>query len=327
MKKRHVVFGIKIVITAVLLIVLIHLADFSKIREAFVKMGPLPIFFAILSVFTATFLNTVRWRTILSLSGIFIPLSHLFLYNVSYTFYTVVLPGGRLSAEAVRLFQVLHDAADPRVRLRVAFSAFIDRVSALGSFFLIVLAFLFFHQGVGQLTLPVVGAVLFLGVVAIACTLFLSSKWTFSIISKFFPGVDALPSAGSFFMAGRSRLLALIGVGSISFAADIVLGLGVYVLVWGLGFHTAFGPVLFAFSLGMVSSFIPLSLAGIGIREGMLVYVLVTVVGIPLDAAVFVSFIALFSSLTVAALGAVVEFRRHFLRPALQKLHKEQDDK
>src|SRR3989344_5181078 len=114
-QKKWLWFGARFAITFVLLTLLLQAVNadsfFSQIR----RVGILPFALGAASYLIATALNTFRWHLLLNARQILVPLRQLFAYNFSYTFYTVVLPGGRIAAEAMRIYQIVRDHASPEL--------------------------------------------------------------------------------------------------------------------------------------------------------------------------------------------------------------------
>ena len=312
-QKKWLWFGARFAITFVLLTLLLQAVNadsfFSQIR----RVGILPFALGAASYLIATALNTFRWHLLLNARQILVPLRQLFAYNFSYTFYTVVLPGGRIAAEAMRIYQIVRDHASPELRGHAITSAFLDRIVAFLSFAAIVAAFFIFTpQAAATFSL---WAIIVATVVVATAMLFAIGPPAFIVrpFERFLPRTVVSIFLGDS-PSYRITLLGWIGAIFFSLAADGVFALGAYAIALELGIYVPFFVMLATFSIGMVAASVPLTIAGIGLREGAFAGALVILGGISAESAAVISAVMLVSSLAVVLLGGLIEFHRHFLR-------------
>ena len=310
-EKKWLWFFARLALTVALLALLLQALDAQEFFNQIGRVGALPFLWGALSFLVATALNTFRWHLLLNARRVLVPLRQLLAYNLSYTFYTVALPGGRLAAEAMRIYQIVRDHASSELRGHAITSAFLDRIVAFLSFVAIVAAF---FMAVPKATAAFsLWALAVAAVVIATAALFAAGPPAFLLrpLERFVPR-----AALSVFLDGsptyRITVFGWMGAILFSLAADGVFALGAYAIALALGVTVSYFVVLAAFSIGMVAASVPLTIAGIGLREGAFAASLVALGGIPAESAAVISAVMLASSFAVVVLGGLVELKRHF---------------
>lgn len=312
--KKRIWFFVKILISAGLLCVLLLSVHVPSLIAQLRAVGPWAAILSGLCFVLATVVNTWRWQQLLSAQDLATSFKKLLSYNVAYAFYTVALPGGRIAAEGVRIYQIIRDHSDIAAQARATLCAIADRLFALGSFVLIVCGFVIFDRAVTFGFSPfLVGALVAVAVVSIAFAL-VPPSWLLAPLRRFFPALAKVPSFSHLLRSFLSHPFNLTFALGASFVADAFFALGAYIPAHALGLSISYPLMLFVFSVSMIAAFIPVTLAGIGLREGALAYLLVVIAGASPESALSVSIVTLVSSLMVACMGAIVEFHYHFLR-------------
>jgi uncharacterized membrane protein YbhN (UPF0104 family) len=148
MSNKHIrIFLFKIAITAGIVALLFYSVDVKTLVEQFGRISWSVLGVAAFWYIVATGLSTVRWSLLLRMQHIALPFFSLVAYNLSYTFYSIVLPGGKVAAEGVRVYQVLRDTYDESIRGRIIFPTLLDRAlvvfsaAAISTIFFLVTGF------------------------------------------------------------------------------------------------------------------------------------------------------------------------------------------
>ncbi len=315
---RIVFFAVKIVVSAALLGLLIYFVDARGILLYIYSVSPIVLVAASLFFLAGTLLNTFRWQSLLALQELTVPVWRLFSYNLSYSFYLFVLPGGRIAAEAIRVYQIGADyaAQDGSMRERAGISAIADRAIATLSFLVVASLVYIFDARIHS------GIPLWFGLAAILGALVVFAAIWYPIFDgallflvKKLPGIvrnfveRATSSLARYRVAPQALFLSLC----IACVADVLFAASAYVIALGLGVDVSFSLILAAYMFGMVAMLIPITVGGIGLREGTFAAVL-SLGGVAPEAAVALSLLTLAASIAVSLLGGVVELHRHFLR-------------
>jgi hypothetical protein len=310
--KKVFFFLLKLSVSAVVLWLLVSSVDVGRMLG---HIGQVPLLtFILVSVLwlAATFVATLRWNLLLRDVGIEIPIIRLLAYNFSYNFYSIALPGGKAAAEAIRLYQILKDNPGD-VRSGLIVPTLFDRMSTV--FVSLLAAILFFAFSPGVTTqfpwwLP------YAGIASIAVVI---ASIAFPFERLF--GMRQKADAPSFITSMRHALVSYRGkpflLGQVFFLTllmNAIMAFGVYILSSSLAVPASYVLVFFLFSVGMTSAFLPITIGGIGVREGVLAYLLSVVAGVPLEVGATVSLMALAASLLGTFFGAGIEFHRHFIR-------------
>ncbi|MBP9711137.1 MAG: flippase-like domain-containing protein [Candidatus Pacebacteria bacterium] len=318
---RYRKFVIKLVITGLVLFLLFSAVDIKAVGAHITDVSLGTIALAGLCYIAATLISTVRWALLLRVQGVSLPFRHLIAYNVSYTFYSLVLPGGKVAAEAVRVYQIARDAKDDDVRGKVIFPTLLDRASAVFAAAIVAITYFAFAGAEALAELPTwfpYAAIVL--IILIVLSVFLP-------VEKILKPLFGMPSQGktSSTLASltaalqiyRTHPFILGATAALSFLMLATISVGVWVIAASLGYYLPFVLIFGIFSTSMVAAFLPLTVAGVGIREGTFAYVLAAASSVSIEAALSISLIALISSHIVTLCGGLVEFHRHFLQKSL----------
>ena len=312
-------FVAKIVIT-VFFVTLLYLA--VDINDLWEHIRAIPLYAVVIAACAwggATLVNTARWGALLRIQGLSVPLFRLLQYNLAFTFYTIVLPGGKVSAEAVRIYQIARDT-ETGMRERAALSAIADRMVAALTFVALSLA----AAPLLLETLPTLPSWFLYGLVVSAVVVAVSVFVPFELLlfwsSRFLPEVlrNPLSKIGSSFAMFRRHPAELCFAFMLSVISALLMAGGVHVIVLSLELSVSFFATLAAFSIGTLAAMIPLTIAGVGIREGTFMYLFAAFAGTTLELGLSISLIALTASLAIAVFGGAVEFRRLFFKRILR---------
>ena len=246
---------------------------------------------------------------------LFIP-SHRFFdlvgLNLVGTFYSIVLPG-QVAGEAVKIYRLGAGRADAE---QIAASVLVDKVN--GMIGLLALGILGAHAS--QLGIPrslvasfsvtlIVGLALLysLHVPLLRRNIenaigWVSRRWSFAR-----PIAERL----ALFLAASTRYLARPGL----MVASVLLGISyqllciavILLIAPSFGIHVALVEWLWVFAVVATAALLPLSIGGLGIREGAFVAVL-GVLQVPSSSALALSLTIFATQLATALLGGLIEF-------------------
>jgi uncharacterized protein (TIRG00374 family) len=318
MSPRYRTFAIKLALTGLILFLLFSAVDLGAVGEHITDIPLRTFAVAALCYVVATVVATVRWSVLLRVRAVQVPLRHLLAYNFSYLFYSLVLPGGKVAAEAVRVYQIVRDTNDASVREKVIFPTLLDRAVAVFTYALAALAVFLFvgTEALSELPFWFPYAVATL-VVFIVLSVFLPVE---KILRPFVGSLSSLPGASV--SSSLSDALSVYRTYPLQLSVAVLLSLvmlgsmsaATFFITQALGFSVGYLPVVGVFAVSMIAAFLPLTIAGVGVREGVFAYLFSALTQVPLEAALSISLIALFSSHVSTLVGGLVEFYRHFMR-------------
>ena len=90
-------------------------------------------------------------------------------------------------------------------------------------------------------------------------------------------------------------------------------GLSAYAVTSAFAIPVSYFTVVFFYSLAVILIIVPVTVAGIGLREGGLAYLLVQAGGDP-EKSLAASLISLAVLIAIAIVGGLIELRRHFFK-------------
>lgn len=312
-------FVFKIAVSAALVWLLATKIDFSEFAADFLKINPLYFLGAILAMAAVWLLNSERWRILLDVFSLKDKTRRLFLYVLAGMFYGIVLPGGRVSGDLVRAYQISRDqSGDGQAKRQAFLSVFLDR----GIGFAIFAVFAGFYFILGHPASEYLGyqpVFLTFGILAVIFGLGFILTGAFDFLLIYFGRIPVaaarklsgfiLESLKAFRSRGDVQLKAIL----LSFSSVILSAMPVYLLCQGLGIAINYWTVALFVSLSAILTVIPITVAGIGLREGGLAYLLVQS-GVIGEKAAAAALLHLGVIVFLSLFGGLVELRYHFLK-------------
>lgn len=311
------VFVFKIAVTVAVLGLLIYSVDASAMVAEVKRVSWGVLAVAAFWYVAATLVSTFRWSILLRAQHIVLPFFTLVRYNLSYTFYSIVLPGGKVTAEGVRVYQVLKDTHDESVRSKIIFPTLLDRAvvvfvaAAISTIFFIAIGFSTFKELPAWF--PYAGVAL---VLALTMSAFLPierfiGRALGSASETKQSSLSSLKEALRVYRTKPWRLVATVALTGMMLA---MLALALMTVAAAFEASVSFWLMLGVVSTSMMAAFLPLTIGGVGIREGTFAYLFATVAHVPPETALAISLVGLVASHIVTLMGGGVEFRRHFIR-------------
>lgn len=268
--RRHLWTLIKFGITGGLLFYLARTIELDQALNLLSSAHPGAILAAALLVASQQFIIALRWRFLAGMRGPVPVYLRFFRWTMEGLFFNQALPSS-VGGDAIRMFRLARDGAVGTTR--AVSSVLLDRAFGLLGIVVIAAAFLptMFHL----ITDPVMqqGVVLLLGAALGGFVLFLV--------------LDALPAqvrrwkiVTEFLnMSRQARLvilnpIALLKIGTTTGIGQILSLSSFYVLALGIGTDVSYGVTMAVLPIAVLIATIPVTIAGWGLREGVLVLAL-----------------------------------------------------
>lgn len=304
--KRYIFLLIQIVVSVALVFFIfknIHFGDFSgAFKNAQVKY----IIVALLFSIPAWIIGTLKWRFLASTIMDKCPPFRFFIsYYLIGHFYALFVPGGQILGEGMKAWRI---SSKSELKHQLYLSVFADRVAgflALGC--LVSISFLtqpvLHGDRLSIFSLAASTAIVLVGIVMFFSRTLL--KYIYKIpeyLAKFFPAfianhVGVLKNYFLEYQRHKKSTLISIGIGA---AGQLIWVLTVYFIVLSFNLHMPFFFIAWTFLIMSVVTFLPVSYAGLGVREGTFVYFF-SLIGISRELALSMSLV-LFSFQVLAAL-------------------------
>jgi hypothetical protein len=313
MNIRRVAFLIlKVVFAAAVIVWLFHKVDVSRVWGNLRHAAVLPIIAGILLMLTCIGIAGWRWHRLLSIFGIAIPLGSLVCIAQIGQFFMMFLPGPT-GDDLTRMLYVSRLA--PGHVGEACVTVLFDRLIGLASVLFLAVCCVPFRWHLlseTRQTYWLANAMLAIGGAAsIAGIVFFlvrgrDSQRFFAALLRFFPGHklhDELVRMTGLLCLNKSVLARVTGaaIGTQLLLCAVYCLAGVAVGVHApLGVWFSFVPIVIA------ANAFPITVAGIGVREYLLVLFLRVLANVPGETALAASFLVLAMTLAVALLGGAV---------------------
>lgn len=312
-------FVFKVAITVAVLGLLVYSVDASAMAAEVKRVSWRVLVITAFWYLAATLVSTFRWAVLLRARNIVLPFFTLVRYNVAYTFYSIVLPGGKITAEAVRIYQVLTDTHDESIRSKIIFPMLLDRAmvvfvaAAISAIFFVAIGFSAFQEL--PVWFPYAGATL---VAALTMSAFLPIE---RLVGRALGSASetqqtSLLSLKEALRTYRDKPLRLVVAAALTGVMLAILALALMSVAYAFDVSVSFWLMIGVVSTSMTAALLPFTIGGVGIREGTFTYLFATVAHVPAETALAISLVGLVASHVVTLLGAVIEFQRHFLHRA-----------
>jgi uncharacterized membrane protein YbhN (UPF0104 family) len=291
---KALLFALKFLVSSSLLYAVLSRAGLEKVFGLLRNIAPLSFVAAVLIYLSAQFVSSIRWRLLLEGGP---GVGRLFPLYLLGSFFNTFLPG-LVGGDAVKAYYLYKEAGDGT---RALASVFMDRY-------------------MGFLTLMMMGLIAF----PFGYRYFSGSwiEWALPLIVVFFAAASLvvfglrvgqrarfLRDFYAYFHAYRKKGAVMLKTIALSAVVQTAIILAVYVLSMGLGERVPLLALFMFMPIIVTVSSIPVSISGVGLREGAFVLLLGSI-GIPPDAATALSF-AWFLSVVAGGLTGIYEYLRH----------------
>lgn len=300
---------LKVVVTATLLYLFVRRTDFAGVAAALSRLSVgLIVTLAVLNL-AGLFISAYKWHTLLpeaSFKGLTMA--------CFASYYIGLLLPGQFAQEAAKAYY-LSLGQSPRMH-RIAASVVVDKIiSIIG---LLVVGCIGLALSDARLPDSLTWLFVVSGLLAIMLLFSLRASWLYSRLGRYLINLGSWwPSRERIFSGGGrlieawhtySKNLPLLAENVL--LAIIYQGVGVlmfYLLAHGLGLPLGFFDWAWIVGALTLALFLPLTIGGLGVREGTLIGIL-AMYGCPKETAVALSFVAFSFVLMLAIIGASLSF-------------------
>lgn len=267
---------------------------------------------AFLVYLTTQAVRGYRWQLLLRGHGVSVPVLRLtYLYFVG-SFFNVLLPTG-FGGDAVRVLELA--PYTPRVAEAIG-TVLVDRLTGVIALLGIALLVLPFSYGLVPLSTAALIAVLAVGSVLGAWLLFFRQSWMETLL-RMLPALVRRPLEKLYTAVAGCGERAVLGALAVSVFFNLQNIATIYLIALALDVHLAVGYFFLFVPLISLSLTLPISLAGLGVREGVYV-VLFGQAGVAEPRAVAMSLLYYGVNVVIGIIGGVwyglVALQQSFLR-------------
>lgn len=308
--KKYIYLLLKIAISVLLLAYLFRKADIRNVWATIRSMELSVFIFVVFLCAFAQVVSTYRWSLFLPRAGIHMPFPKLISLYYIGMFFNIFLPTA-IGGDVVKTYYLYKSSGKGGNSLA---TVFLDRFT--GFFALVVIAtvsLIFGYKYVRETYVPffiITLAVIFFFTVIILWNEGLH-KWALLMIGrmKLFGINEKVESIYNAVMLYKNEPLIILKAFAVSFIIQIIGIATFYLISAGLGMTVPIGYFYLFVPVAVTISMIPVSLAGLGLREGAFVY-LFTKVGVTDAQAISISLAGFSVSVLLGLIGGIEYIRK-----------------
>ena len=292
--KRIFFLSLKLIVSSALLYVVLSRTGAGQVFSHLRSIHPAAFISAVFLYLFAQFMSSVRWKLFVADT---IGMRKLFSLYMIGAFFNTVLPG-LIGGDAVKAFYLYRSTGKGSLALA---SIFMDRY--IGFMMLVIICTIVFPFGFSYFhNSPVIWTFPFT-VLAFIITSFLVFGFRFG------KRIQALSEFYDYFHSYRNQKGIILKALLISAIVQLSGFCAVYILAFGLGVNIPFLACLIFVPLIIMFAALPISISGIGIREGAFV-LFFGLIGIRQDVATALS-LSWFLANTTGSLIGIIEYIRY----------------
>lgn len=297
-------------VSVALLAVLLSRVDLAAVAAALGRYQPGTLCLGLALTLLGTGISALRWWILLPE----VSYRQLLGYSFIGQFYAFVLPG-QIAGEAVKAWRVSRGRADGP---RIAASVMIDRLVGLNGLLLVGLAGLAAsdHAITSRLLLPFAALLLALSLALLLAGLPRVARMLSHVleaVARRFPRMQRLAELAAAFMSAWQAYCRAPGRLAISLLLGVLFQLAVvgiyYLLATDLSIDLAAADWMWVVGIASIAVLLPVSIAGIGLREGALIGCL-AYLSVDGELAIALSIGVLAMMLTSALVGGLIDLRQ-----------------
>lgn len=284
---------VKLAISSGLLYFVLSKAGADKVLSIIKAINPFAFILAIFIYFVSLYISTMRWRLLLPEE---FKKKRLFSFYLIGSFFNTFLPGS-IGGDAVKTYYLYKEINSGSLSLS---SVFMDRY--IGFVSLMIMGLISYLIGFNYLKGSIIEWLLPMIILAFLT----GSVVLFGL--RFGKKIRVLSQFYDYFDNYRNQKILIAKTLFLSFVVQTMSTMSMYVVTLGLGQHIPLIYFFIFFPIIVTISTLPISISGIGIREGSFV-LLFGLVGIRPEMATAMSF-AWFLSISIGGLAGLFEYLR-----------------
>lgn len=270
--KRRALLFLKLLISGGLLAFVLAKANTGEVVDVIRSADPLFLFLALLTPFGGYYFTSLRWKGLLAVAGVRLPQWPLFRASMMAIFFNQLMPS-TIGGDLARMYEAWRAGAPKAIAVS---SLLLDRV--IGIFALAVLGFaaIPFVEADFEQPLVVFGfvAAVAVGVSGVMAMVFAPVpailtlfRWLYEKLPG--PGAKILRKLDAACEGYRGNLPAFVRAAACSFAIQANVVLMHWLIAKALGIEIGFEQLMFVVPIALIVMLAPISINGIGIREGI----------------------------------------------------------
>ncbi|MDA1326933.1 MAG: lysylphosphatidylglycerol synthase transmembrane domain-containing protein [Proteobacteria bacterium] len=286
LRNRKFLFSLKFVFSAAMIWLVAHNIDFDDAIGRFAQLTASAVLLFAALVFVLIVNNTMRWKVVLSAIGASLPFGKAFTLNLIGLFFNQTLPSS-VGGDAVRIYLAYKHGLTLTSAIN---GVMLDRVTSMCGLILLALVGQFFlFDRIGDRNVGLVFSALAVAAVAGVVVLMFLDRFPGRIRHwRLVSGLAKLSRDTKMLFSATRYSVFAVTLGSVGF---ILISLMVFVIAQALNIGVTVFDCLLLVPPVMLTTAIPLSIAGWGVREGAMVFAF-GLIGVPTSDALILSVLA-----------------------------------
>ncbi len=275
MKRPYLTWFVKLLISALLMGWVLRRVNMHDLIQPLSTVNGGLYLLAVGWAFVAYVLNSYKWQQLLIALNIRERCLHLCALNLISLFYSLVLPG-QLFGEAIKAYRLAHGRQE---KSKLVMSVVIDRLTGLIALLCLGLMGMAFMPGLRRQRMLLIISVGLLLLCLVLMIIMLNVRWQAQCVrfaGRLPLGVvkQRLNSVWLAFVEYRHSPQILLVALILSFAFQSLLVVLNYYVARAMGLTVPFMHFFWIIAIVSIVQMLPFTLAGLGLREGVLVYLL-----------------------------------------------------
>jgi uncharacterized membrane protein YbhN (UPF0104 family) len=274
---------LKIVITVGVLLYIFHRVNYKEVTDSLKDLDIFLLSVSLLILVIQILVSTFRWYLMLEMKGIKFTFYDALRLTWLGLFFNQVLPTG-IGGDVIRVYQLNKKCEDLPASIS---SVFWDRLTGLFGLGLLILLGMPIALYMGHVNLALIG----LGIIFVLIILFLFvlyfDRIDFIKIFNFSVSLEHLSNDGRLFCLTKKNSIKII---TLSVIIQSVSVFSVYLIGVSIGEYIDILALLIIVPTSIITMALPISIAGWGIREGVMVFGL-ALLGVNLETSLLISII------------------------------------
>ena len=310
MNKNFLLFLLRVAVSFILIYIVIRGVNVKSIFSEMLVARQGFIFLAFFIFILAQIIGAYKWHHLAhKVFEIFYPAPLFLKYYYIGSFYTFFIPGGQFAGEGMKALRLTQGRPE---KAKLLFSQFADRVSGfIGAGIFLLISFSF-SPVLRSDPVSWTGFAFSIGITALGVIMFFAPNHSIQFFFFFSKKISSLRSLEAIVVHNiahikkkKGALLYAIGIACVSHLASIF---ATYTVLLSLNIHIPLIYVVWIYLVMGILIFLPISYAGLGLREGTFVYYL-TLVGVAKENALGAALIFFGLQISTAFIGGAAELK------------------
>ena len=309
-------FFIKLLLSVIIILLVFYQTEWSEIVQLLKQIDLFPYLISILLSLIAVFISGLKYNRLLKNTVLSESFVHFSKINLICRYYSFVIPTA-IGIEAVRWYKVTNGRKGKLLFLSISV---LERLFFLLCIFIFSAVPIFFFQhantgveGFIQQVKPMLVVSIIVATTGLATMILPGLSILMQKILKFEKAVEVYDIYINHFSLNKGNIGKLSQVVLLSIIWQITFVLRVFFITKSLDLNLSVFDTSWIGSLVLLLQALPVSFAGIGIREGAYAYVF-SLMGLPFEKGVLTGILFLIQMLLLAFIGFFLEFSKK--RPA-----------